>query len=71
MSSRQAATGKWFDPQRGIGYLTDLSGVDIFVHYTGIVSDEKFAILKAGQQVEFTPAQTDRGYQAKQCEVIV
>ena len=33
---------KWFNAQKGFGFVTDENGVDYFVHYTKIVSDEKF-----------------------------
>ena len=68
MSSKQTATVKWF--QKSHGFLTNQSGDDVFIHYSDIITDDKYAGLKAGQHVEYVQVQTDRGYQAKQCEVV-
>ncbi len=42
-------TVKWFDNQKGFGFITNSeTETDIFVHYTGIVSDESRKTLKRG-----------------------
>lgn len=65
MSSKfHTATVRWFNNSRGLGFLATPTG-DVFVHYSAIVSDDNYAILKAGQQVEFIPKQTDKGIQAQ------
>lgn len=45
-------TVKWFNTQRGYGFITDDMGVDHFVHYTSIQSDG-FKSLSEGQAVTF------------------
>ena len=59
------ATGKvkWFNAEKGYGFITTEDGTDIFVHYTAIQSDG-FRTLDEGQEVTFDVTQSDRGPQA-------
>ena len=45
-------TVKWFNNQKGYGFISDSEGNDIFVHYSGLVMDG-FKSLEEGQAVEF------------------
>lgn len=45
-------TVKWFNAQRGYGFITNSSGKDVFVHQTNIVMD-KFRYLEEGDIVNF------------------
>lgn len=55
---------KWFDCKKGFGFIVDdETGMDIFVHYTGIRS-EGYKSLDDGQNVIFSIVNTDRGKQA-------
>lgn len=56
-------TVKWFNAQKGFGFITDESGEDLFVHFSQIQTDG-FRTLDEGQQVEFQVEQTDKGPQA-------
>jgi len=56
-------TVKWFNNQKGFGFITDSEGKDIFVHYKGI-NMEGFKSLEEGQAVEFDETMTDKGPQA-------
>jgi len=56
-------TVKWFDTKKGYGFITDESGNDIFVHYTGIVG-EGFKNLDEGQSVTFDLVDGAKGKQA-------
>ena len=58
-------TVKWFDNKKGYGFITDGEGKDIFVHYTGIVS-EGFKTLEEGQTVSFELIDGKKGKQADQ-----
>lgn len=62
-------TVKWFDAAKGYGFITDETGKDIFVHYTGI-DKEGFRVLSEGQQVEFEIGEGRRGEQAVHVTVI-
>lgn len=63
-------TVKWFNNQKGFGFITMEDGTDIFVHYSGIVSDKKFKSIEEGQTVEFEIADCEKGKQAINVTVV-
>ncbi|MDA3899316.1 MAG: cold shock domain-containing protein [Spirochaetes bacterium] len=54
---------KWFNEQKGFGFITKDGGEDIFVHHTGIVG-EGFRTLNDGDNVEFDVEETEKGQRA-------
>lgn len=56
-------TVKWFNNQKGYGFVTTEEGTDIFVHHTGI-NKEGFRSLTEGQAVEFDIIDGEKGKQA-------
>ena len=60
---------KWFDSKKGYGFILLEDGGEIFVHYTGIVS-EGFKALTEGQCVEYEIEQNERGRQAVEVKVV-
>lgn len=56
-------TVKWFNSQKGFGFITGEDGEDIFVHYSGIATDG-FKTLEDGQNVTYDVAEGNRGLQA-------
>ena len=54
---------KWFDSEKGYGFITSEEGKDVFVHYSAIVA-EGYKALAEGDQVEFLVKEGDRGPQA-------
>lgn len=56
-------TVKWFNSEKGYGFITSEEGLDIFVHYSTIQA-EGFKSLDEGQEVEFEVVEGDRGPQA-------
>ncbi len=56
-------TVKWFNNQKGYGFITPESGDDVFVHHSAIQS-EGYKSLDEGQQVEFEIQEGPKGPQA-------
>ena len=56
-------TVKWFNNQKGYGFISDSEGNDIFVHYSAINMDG-YKTLKEGNIVEFKLIETAKGLQA-------
>jgi CspA family cold shock protein len=56
-------TVKWFDSDKGYGFISSEEGKDIFVHFSAIQS-EGYKSLQEGDQVEFDVNDGDRGPQA-------
>jgi len=63
MSDRITGTVKWFNGDKGYGFIARESGDDVFVHYTAIETDG-FRNLKEGQKVEFSVEKGPKGFQA-------
>ena len=57
-------TDKWFNAQKGYGFITNEStGEDVFVHFSGIAG-EGYKSLEEGQNVTFDITEGNRGLQA-------
>lgn len=59
----KAGTVKWFNAEKGYGFISTESGDDVFVHFSAIQS-EGFKSLDEGQRVEFEVVEGNRGPQA-------
>ncbi|SJZ55221.1 cold-shock protein [Selenihalanaerobacter shriftii] len=55
---------KWFDGQKGYGFIERAEGDDVFVHFSAI-EEEGFKNLEEGESVEFEVVEGDRGPQAE------
>ena len=62
-------TVKWFNNQKGYGFISDESGNDVFVHYSGL-NMEGFKSLEEGASVEFDVTEGSKGPQAVNVTVI-
>jgi CspA family cold shock protein len=56
-------TVKWFNSEKGFGFITKEDGNDVFVHFSAIQGDG-FKTLEEGQKVQFDVTQGTRGDQA-------
>jgi CspA family cold shock protein len=69
MAAREKGTVKWFNNEKGFGFIEREQGGDVFVHYKAIKS-EGYRSLTEGQRVEFTVTQGQKGLQAEEVSVI-
>jgi len=60
MSQRQAGTVKWFNNEKGFGFITPASGADLFVHYS-VITGEGFKSLKQGRRVTYIHVDGEKG----------
>jgi CspA family cold shock protein len=56
-------TVKWFNPEKGFGFISREDGDDVFVHHTAIIGDG-YRSLDEGQKVSFDVTQGKKGPQA-------
>ena len=62
---REVAVVKWFNNEKGFGFLVDSQGSDVFVHYRHIdPGEDGYKTLREGEQVEYQPVRTDKGWSA-------
>lgn len=59
MAERQSGTVKWFNDEKGYGFITPETGPDLFVHFRAIQGNG-FKSLKEGQKVTFIAVQAKR-----------
>lgn len=59
----EQGTVKWFNNDKGYGFISRESGDDVFVHFSAI-QGEGFKSLDEGQKVSFDVEEGDRGLQA-------
>lgn len=60
----QQGTVKWFNAEKGFGFIQVEGGDDVFVHFSAIQGDG-FKTLDEGQKVQFNIVQGNRGPQAE------
>jgi CspA family cold shock protein len=64
MTERVQGTVKWFNGDKGFGFISRDGGEDVFVHFSAI-SGDGYRNLEEGQRVEFTVTQGQKGPQAQ------
>lgn len=63
----QTGTVKWFNAEKGFGFIETEEGNDVFVHFSAIAGDG-YKTLDEGQRVQFNVVQGNRGPQAENVE---
>ena len=69
MSDRQNGTVKWFNGEKGYGFITPENGPDLFVHFRAI-EGSGYKTLEEGQKVSFEAVQGQKGMQADKVQVL-
>lgn len=62
-------TVKWFNAEKGYGFITIDDGQDVFVHYSAIEM-QGYRVLEEGQQVSFEVGAGTKGPQAESVRVV-
>lgn len=60
---------KWFNDQKGFGFITGADGKDVFVHYSALAGSGR-SNLQEGQLVEFETVQGQKGPAAKDVKIL-
>ena len=68
-SDREAGTVKWFNTNKGFGFISRDQGDDVFVHFRAI-RGEGHRALEEGQRVEFVVARREKGLQAEDVVIL-
>lgn len=69
MPAREKGTVKWFNNDKGYGFIQREHGEDVFVHFRAINSDG-YRSLREGQMVEFSVTQGQKGPQAENVTIV-
>ena len=69
MANRTQGTVKWFNADKGFGFISREDGDDLFVHYTEIQGGG-YRSLDEGMKVEFEITQGKKGFQASAVTVV-
>lgn len=63
MEERITGTVKWFNAEKGYGFIAQEEGPDVFVHYSAI-EGSGYRSLEEGETVQFTITEGQKGMQA-------
>lgn len=66
---RMQGTVKWFNAEKGYGFISQENGDDLFVHYSEIQT-EGYRSLDEGAKVEFEITKGQKGFQASAVKVV-
>jgi CspA family cold shock protein len=69
MSNRTQGTVKWFNAEKGYGFISQANGEDLFVHYSEIQGNG-YRSLDEGAKVEFDVTQGKKGKQASAVTIV-
>lgn len=68
ITRRQRGLVKWFSRAKGYGFITPITGPEVFLHKSGLAVDQ--ALPSAGQLVEFSLGHGSRGAQAENVVIL-
>lgn len=65
MAEQEQGVVKWFNNDKGYGFIKRDTGEDVFVHHTAIANQAGYRTLNEGDRVEFDVKQGPKGLQAE------
>jgi len=68
MSDQVSGTVKWFNDEKGFGFLQQENGADVFVHFRAINGTGRKTLVE-GQSVTFSVTKTPKGLQAENVNI--
>jgi len=70
MSTMTTGIVKWFNSDKGFGFIEQKQGPDVFVHFSNILDTSGYRSLNEGQNVQFKVVRGPKGPQAEEVTVI-
>lgn len=70
MSTVTTGTVKWFNSDKGFGFIQQQTGPDVFVHFKNIINSGGYKTLEENQKVEFSIGRGPKGLQAENVKAI-
>lgn len=61
---------KWFNANKGFGFILSDEGKDVFVHFSDISSDQTYKTLEDGADVEFEVTEDEKGQRASNVKLV-
>lgn len=71
MASSETGIVKWFNDDKGYGYINCDHGGEVFVHYSALLCEESECSLEEGNKVKFSIVKGPKGPQAQDVVVII
>ncbi|HED07072.1 MAG TPA: cold shock domain-containing protein [Ignavibacteria bacterium] len=69
MAERKQGSVKWFNSEKGFGFIQQASGNDLFVHFKSIIGDG-YKSLEENDKVEFSITEGAKGPQASEVRLV-
>jgi cold shock protein len=70
LASMATGTVKWFNDQKGYGFIASEKGTDVFVHHT-VIEGQGFKTLEENESVEYDAEDSDKGLKATKVRRLV
>ncbi|MGR8981698.1 MAG: cold-shock protein [Gammaproteobacteria bacterium] len=70
MSTMTTGIVKWFNSDKGFGFIEQKEGPDVFVHFSNILDTSGYRTLNEGQNVQFKVVRGPKGPQAEEVSVV-
>ncbi|MFC2134915.1 cold-shock protein [Bacteroidota bacterium] len=69
MAERKQGSVKWFNSEKGFGFIEQISGEDVFVHFKSIIGNG-YKSLEENDKVEYSVVKGEKGLQAAEVRLM-